>query len=122
MYWSIYLCLYCIPYSWKFECILHSGQSDLNNRFVTTINTAVDSVMHGIEPFTSAHAHYFTSNDIIALPTSISLSGSVSIAEMDATFTKFLISYFHKVWYGGAAHKVSGVAKVSTIILFTDQT
>ena len=76
----------------------HSGQSDLNNRFVTTINTAVDWIIHGIEGFTSAHAQYFTTTDSnVPMPTSISLSEDVSIAEMDANFTKYLISYFHRL-------------------------
>ncbi len=71
------------------------------------MNSAVDWVMHGIESFTSAHAQYFTDDDnIVAMPASISLSDDITIPDMDITFTKFLISYFHKLWYGGAALKV----------------
>ena len=73
----------------------HLGQSDLNNRFVTTINTAVDWTIHGIDGFTSAHAQYFTTDNNVPMPTSISLNEDVSIAEMDVNFTKYLISYFH---------------------------
>lgn len=90
------------------------GQSDLNNRFVTTINTAVDWVMHGIGSFTSAHARYFTEYDTVAMPTSISLSDDVSITEMDVAFTTFLISYFHQLWHDRAAPKVR---RITTLII-----
>jgi len=73
---------------------------------VTTINTAVDWTMYGIEPFTSAHAEYFNNDNEVSMETSISLDEEVLIPEMDVNFTKFLMSYFHKILHPAVGRKV----------------
>ena len=73
---------------------LSPGHSDLTSRFTNVCIAAVEWVVHGVEPFTSNHTHYFTEGSFI--PTCIAYDPRITAKASDVGFTRFLLRFFYQ--------------------------
>ena len=76
------------------SCQQVANQSELNNRFVNVCSISVDWIVHGVEPFTSDHAHLFAEGHTI--PKMITFDRKALAGSMTTSFVRFVIHYFYR--------------------------